>query len=86
MALYDEITSQVLENCVNDISSKYFTTLTVIDKLEKLYPDIVEKVKAYSTRNWRAVIGRALKRFSLETNLIAQVSSASETPARWEKI
>jgi hypothetical protein len=86
MAMHDEITNLMLENCINAIPSKNFTTLRVISELEKKYPIDVNRVKSYSERNWRAVIGKAIKRFSVETNNIRQVSSVEESPARWEKM
>jgi hypothetical protein len=86
MAMHDEITNLVLENCINAIPSKNFTTLRVISELEKKYPIDVNRVKSYSERNWRAVIGKAIKRFSVETNKIKQVSPVDESPARWEKM
>ena len=86
MAMHDEITNLVLENCINAIPSKNFTTLRVISELEKKYPIDVNRVRSYSERNWRAVIGKAIKRFSVETNKIKQVSSVDESPARWEKM
>jgi hypothetical protein len=86
MALHEEISNQAIELCVNAIPSKYFTTLKVISELERRFPEDVKRIKSYSERNWRAVIGKAIKRFSVETNLIKQVSEAKESPARWEKI
>jgi len=85
MALKDEITNAVLKDCIDGIPSKHFTTFKVVAILEKNYPDVVEFVKSYSPRNWRAVIGTAIKRFSVETNSIKQISSVEEKPARWEK-
>lgn len=86
MALHNEITNHVLETCINAIPSKHFTTLKVISVLKIKYPIDVERVQSYSVRNWRAVIGKAIKRFSVETNLIKQISKVNESPARWEKI
>lgn len=86
MALKDEISNQVLQSCINSITSKHFTTLRVIDELVKSFPDDVERIQSFSQRNWRAVIGTAIKRYSIETNQIKQISLASESPARWEKI
>lgn len=85
MALHNEITNHALEDCINTIPSKHFTTLKVIDVLKNKYPSDVERVKSYSQRNWRAVIGKAIKRFSVETNMIKQISEVDESPARWEK-
>jgi hypothetical protein len=85
MALHEEISNHALETCINTIPSKHFTTLKVISKLEKKFPEDVKRVKSYSERNWRAVIGKAIKRFSVETNLIKQISDTKESPARWEK-
>lgn len=86
MALHDEISNQILGKCINAIPSKNFTTLRVIDELIKSFPNDAERIKSYSERNWRSVIGKAIKRFSVETNLIKQISPASESPARSEKM
>ncbi len=86
MALHHEITNQALEKAINSIPAKHFTTLRVISELEKLFPNDVERVKSFSERNWRSVIGKAIKRYSVETNKIKQISPASESPARWEKL
>ena len=86
MALKDEISNQILESCINSIPSKHFTTLRVIDELVKTFPNDVKRVQSYSERNWRAVIGTAIKRFAVETNHIKQISPTSESPARWEKM
>ena len=86
MALHDEISNKILETCINSIPSKNFTTLRVITELEKNFTNDVKRVQSYSERNWRSVIGKAIKRFSVETNLIKQISPSSETPARWEKM
>ena len=86
MALHDEISNEILEKCINIIPSKNFTTLRVISELEKGFINDVNRVKSYSERNWRSVIGKAIKRFSVETNLIKQISPSNETPARWEKM
>lgn len=86
MALHHEISNEALQKCISNISSNYFTTLKVVDELSKQYPESVDKVKSFSERNWRAVIGKAVKRFSVETIRIKQISPSDESPARWEKI
>ena len=86
MALHDEISNQTLKICLNAISSQYFTTLNVISELEKNFPDEVTKVRSFSERNWRAIIGKAIKRFSVETNLIKQITDAKQSPAIWKKM
>lgn len=85
MAQHEEITNLVLKSCLDKIISKHFTTFKVVSILEKNYPEVIEIVKSNSERNWKAVIGKAIKRFSVETNLIKQISSVDESPARWEK-
>ncbi len=86
MALHDQISNEILDSCLSSIPSRNFTTLRVISELEKKFPSDVQKIKDYSERNWRAVIGKAIKRFSVETNLIKQISRVEESPARWEKM
>lgn len=85
MAIYDEVPNSSIQKCVESIPTKHFTTLRVITELERQFPDQVSVVQSYSTRNWRALIGKALKRFAVETNKVKQVSPPDESPARWEK-
>lgn len=85
MALHNEITNDQLQKCIDDIHSKYFTTLRVIDELKSSYPNEINLLRSYSERNWRSVIGKAIKRYSTETNRIIQISLPEESPARWEK-
>ena len=85
MAQHDEITNSTLKSCIEKIPSRHFTTFKVVTVLEKNYPEVVEIVKSNSERNWKAVIGRAIKRFSIETNIVKQISLPTESPARWEK-
>jgi len=59
--------------------------LGVIVELERNYPNDVERIKSSSARNWRSVIGMAIKRFSVQTNIIKKISPSDESPARWEK-
>lgn len=85
MAIQDQVTNRQLEDCIAEIPSNYFTTLKVIDILLAKYPDAVRSVQAFSERNWRALIGKAIKRYAVETSRIRQISDPSENPARWEK-
>lgn len=85
MALHNEIPNSQLQVCIDAIPSSHFTTFRVIAELENRFPAEVASLKAYSERNWRSVIGKAIKRYSVETNRIEQVSPSTESPARWEK-
>ena len=85
MALHNEISNQILDECIKAIPSNNFTTIRVISELEKRFSSDVAKVRSYSERNWRSVIGKAIKRYSVETNKIKQISLRDESPARWEK-
>lgn len=85
MALHHEITNYMLEVCIKAIPAKHFTTLKVISVLQNKFPLDVERVQSYSPRNWRAVIGKSIKRYAVETNMIKQLSEVDESPARWGK-
>jgi hypothetical protein len=86
MAQHDAINNSMLQTIINSIPSKHFTTLSVVSALEINYKNKVEELKGYSPRNYRSVIGKAVKRFSVETNKIKQISPPDESPARWEKV
>jgi hypothetical protein len=85
MAITDTITNQMIENAINTISGKTFNTLHVLEILIDQENEAVGEVRIWSSRNWRALIGKAIKRFAVETNKIDQISPASESPARWRK-
>jgi len=85
MAQHHILKNSILSEIINSISGKHFTTYTVVNKLESNYQDIFNEMKRNSRRNYQAVIGTAIKRFSIETNKIKQISSRDESPARWEK-
>lgn len=85
MALHNDLTNGQLQICIDGINAKYFTTLRVITELERNYPNEIKSLRAKSERNWRSVVGKAIKRYSTETNRIIQISLPEESPARWEK-
>ncbi len=86
MAISDDISNQVIENAINQISRNGFTTFHLIDELEKTEPELMEDIRSWSVRNWRSIVGKAIKRYSIETSKITQVSPPNETPARWKKV
>ena len=86
MALHDDIPNSVIEKGINSIQRDAFTTLTIVDYLVKNETQMIDDLKGWSPRNWRSVVGKAIKRYSVETNKIKQVSPADESPARWKKI
>lgn len=86
MAISDDISNQVIEEAIKLLGRDSFTTFNLITILEQNYGELVSDIKNWSERNWRAIIGKAIKRYSVETNKIRQVSPASETPARWKKV
>jgi hypothetical protein len=85
MAIHNDIPNSVIEEALSSFERDAFTTLTVVDYLEKNHNSLVEDLKGWSPRNWRSVVGKKLKVYSLETNKIKQVSPSSESPARWKK-
>ncbi len=85
MALYDNVTNEMVKKAVNEISGRLFNTLKVVDILKRHEPDVIEELQEWSPRNWRSVIGKAIKRYAVETSKIDQASSPDESPARWKK-
>jgi len=86
MALHDDISDLVIEKGINFIERDAFTTLTIVDYLVEKEPQLINDLKGWSPRNWRSVVGKAIKRYSVKTKKIKQVSPADESPARWKKI
>ena len=61
MALHDDIPNEAIEKAINSIQRDAFTTLTIVAYLEKEYAAVIEDLKGWSPRNWRAVIGKKIK-------------------------
>ncbi len=86
MAQHNVLDNKTILEIVISINGKQFSTLVVVDKLKSNYPDIYNDMKRNSPRNFQSVIGKAIKRFSVQTNKIIQISSADVSPAIWEKL
>ena len=85
MAIHDDIPDSVIEQALASIQRDAFTTLTVVEYLEKNHDALVQDLQGWSPRNWRSVVGKKIKAYSLKTNKIKQVSPSDESPARWKK-
>ena len=86
MAQHNVLDNNTISQIINTIPGKHFTTITAIKILESNYSGIYNEMKINSPRNFQSVIGKAIKRFSVETNIIKQISPSDESPARWEKL
>lgn len=85
MAIIDIIDNNMLERAIDSIPGRIFNTLQVAEILYKSENDTVEELINRSSYPWKGFIGRALKRYSVETNKIDHISPADESPARWKK-
>ena len=85
MAISDDISNQVIENAINQLGRNSFNTLHLIEVLEKHESELIKDIKSWSERNWRSVVGKAIKRYSVQTNKISQISPTTESPARWKR-
>lgn len=57
MAIMDVITNNMIENAINAISSKTFSTLHVLEVLIDQENEAVGELRTWSSRNWKALIG-----------------------------
>lgn len=85
MAIIDIIPNDMLEKAIYSIPGKIFNTWQVAEILSESEKDTVEELTNRSSYPWRGFIGRALKRYSVQTHNIDQMSSPDESPARWKK-
>ncbi len=85
MAISDDISNQVIENAINQLGRNSFNTLHLIEVLESQESELIKDIKSWSERNWRSVVGKAIKRYSVQTNKISQISPPTESPARWKR-
>lgn len=86
MAISDDISNNVIENAINQLGRNSFNTFHLIEVLETHENELITDIKSWSVRNWRSIIGKAIKRYSVQTNKISQISPPNETPARWKKV
>jgi cytidylate kinase len=86
MAIHDDISNSVIEKAIEKLGRDSFTTFHLIDIFEIHEKDLVIDIQGWSERNWRSIFGKAIKRYSVQTNKIRQVSPPNETPARWKKV
>jgi hypothetical protein len=72
----------------DDIISKFgnvFSTTDLTDLWIDLDPVAAKEYEEMRGRNWRAVVGKRLKQYSIEREKIEQITPGNVTPARWRK-
>lgn len=86
MAIDWELPTSLIEKVVEEIQSKkteVFSTLEFIDYWEKQDKTSISEFEKLRGRNWRAIVGKALKKYSNETRKFRQITPPHVSPARW---
>lgn len=79
------VSFDIIDKVVKSFSSdvEVFSTIEFITQWGKNDPVAVEDFKNLRGRNWRAIIGKALKKYSIEKRKIKQITPPEVSPARW---
>lgn len=62
-----------------------FSTTDLTDLWIEPDPDAAKEYEELRGRNWRALVGKRLKQYSVEQQLIEQITPSKVSPARWRK-
>jgi len=86
--IYWELPLNVIEEVISKLSPdvKVFSTIEFIKMWEKIDKKSVNEYEELRGRNWRAIIGKLLKKYSYDTSKIRQITPAHISPARWQII
>ncbi len=64
---------------------RVFSTTDLTDLWISFDSEAAKEYEELRGRNWRAVVGKRLKQYSVELQKIEQVSPGNVSPARWKK-
>ncbi len=81
-----ELPTTLIDEVVEMIQSKkteVFSTIEFIETWERLDKSSISEFEKLRGRNWRAIVGKALKKYSNETRKFRQITPPQVSPARW---
>lgn len=80
----DVLTIELLNEVFSIFRKMEFTTLDLVDFLIVHYPDQINQLIDISPKNYRSMVGSALRKYSIKTHKITQISKPAEAPIRWK--
>lgn len=81
-----DLPSSIIGDVVKRFESKkteVFSTIEFISEWKDMDLNSQEEFEKLRGRNWRALIGKALKKYSNETSKFRQITPPHVSPARW---
>lgn len=82
-----ELPTQLIKNVVTKISedpnAEIFSTLDFIATWEIVDKESQQDFEKVRGRNWRALVGKAIKKYSIESGIFRQITPPHVSPARW---
>ena len=81
-----ELPTSIIEKVIDVIKEKkseVFSTIEFIEIWGNLDMSSVSEFEKLRGRNWRAIVGKALKKYSNETRKFRQITPPQVSPARW---
>ena len=76
------IIDKVIENFKSN-KTEVFSTIEFIETWERMDKSAITEFEKLRGRNWRAIVGKALKKYSNETRKFRQITPPQVSPARW---
>jgi hypothetical protein len=65
--------------------AQVFSTVEFINQWKRVDPIAVKDYEEMRGRNWRAIVGKLLKQYMIETSKIIQITPPGVSPARWRR-
>jgi hypothetical protein len=86
MTIYWEIPDEIIIKVISIFKKdrQVFSTIEFIDKWDEMNHKEVVDYEKLRGRNWRAILGKRLKRYSNSSGEIRQITPGHISPARWE--
>lgn len=76
------LTDKVIDK-IKSTKAEVFTTLEFISCWEKLDKKSLMEFEKLRGRNWRAIVGKEIKKYSINTRKFRQITPPHVSPARW---
>lgn len=81
-----ELPNSIIDSVIEKIQSsktEVFSTIEFIELWKRIDSDSVTEFENLRGRNWRAIVGKALKKHSNEKRKFRQITPPHISPARW---
>ncbi|MFZ1320697.1 MAG: hypothetical protein WAT71_04000 [Ignavibacteria bacterium] len=81
-----ELPTSIIDKVIGVIkanNTEVFSTIEFIETWERVDKKTMDEFEKLRGRNWRAIVGKAIKKYSIDTNKFRQITPPQVSPARW---